>query len=46
MLRAMLWTAAVILIAVWIVSQPDVAGNTIHAWIQDAITFFQHLAKG
>jgi hypothetical protein len=45
MLRILAWIV-VILAIVWIVSQPDVAGDTIHSWIQDIITFFQHLAKG
>jgi len=44
MLRKVLGWAAVILIVVWIVSNPAVAGNSVHAWVTDIVTFFRHLA--
>jgi len=38
--------AAVILIIVWIFSNPTAAGTTVHNWITDIVSFFQHLARG
>jgi hypothetical protein len=36
--------AAAILIVVWVVSDPVGAGDTVHGWINQLITFFHHLA--
>jgi hypothetical protein len=36
----------VILIVVWVVSNPSGAGTSVHGWITDVISFFQHLATG
>jgi hypothetical protein len=36
----------VILLVVWIVSNPAAAGTTVHNWIADIFSFFQHLARG
>jgi hypothetical protein len=35
-----------ILIVIWIVSNPGGAGNSVHGWISDVYSFFQHLASG
>ena len=35
-----------ILIVVWIVSRPVTAGNDVHMWISDIVSFFSHLASG
>ena len=35
-----------ILIIVWIVTNPAAAGNDVHAWISDIVSFFSHLASG
>lgn len=36
----------VILIIVWIISDPSGAGADVHAWVTDIISFFTHLAHG
>jgi hypothetical protein len=36
----------IILIVVWILSNPSGAGSTVHSWITGIISFFQHLASG
>lgn len=36
----------VILIVVWIISDPSGAGADVHGWINDIISFFTHLAHG
>jgi hypothetical protein len=36
----------VILIIVWIFSDPTAAGTSVHNWITDVVTFFDHLARG
>lgn len=36
----------IILIVVWILSNPAGAGSTVHSWITGIISFFQHLASG
>jgi hypothetical protein len=36
----------VILIVVWIVSNPAAAGDSVHGWAQDVVAFFTHLARG
>jgi hypothetical protein len=28
---------------VWIVTNPAIAGDTVHGWVTGLITFFQHL---
>jgi hypothetical protein len=33
-----------ILIIIWVVSDPVGAGDTVHGWINQIITFFHHLA--
>lgn len=33
-----------VLVIVWIVSNPAVAGDTVHGWITGIFTFFRHLA--
>lgn len=33
-----------ILLVVWIVSNPSIAGDTVRAWVDGIITFFQHVA--
>ena len=38
--------AVVILIVIWIVSDPAAAGASVHGWIDDIISFFTHLARG
>jgi hypothetical protein len=38
--------AAVILVVVWIISNPAKAGTDIHSWIANLVTFFQSLANG
>jgi hypothetical protein len=35
-----------ILIIVWIVTNPAGAGNDVHAWITDIVSFFSHLTGG
>jgi hypothetical protein len=32
-----------VLVVVWIISNPAVAGNTFHHWFSDIATFFHHL---
>jgi hypothetical protein len=32
-----------IVVVVWIVSNPAIAGDTVHSWVTGLITFFQHL---
>jgi len=36
----------IILIVVWIISDPAKAGTQVHGWIQDIVDFFTHLASG
>jgi hypothetical protein len=43
-LQKVLSWIVVVLIVVWIVSNPAAAGNTVHTWVTGIITFFQHLA--
>jgi hypothetical protein len=43
MLQRVISVAIVILIAIWILSNPAAAGDTIHGWITGVITFFHHL---
>ncbi|HEY2505154.1 MAG TPA: hypothetical protein VGI58_01440 [Streptosporangiaceae bacterium] len=44
MLQRTLGIAVVILVIVWIVSDPASAGDTVHSWISGIITFFHHIA--
>lgn len=46
MLKKLLITAVVIVAILWIVSQPAVAGSTVHGWITGLMTFFKHLTSG
>jgi hypothetical protein len=36
----------VILIVIWIISDPTAAGTSVHNWITDIVSFFTHLARG
>lgn len=36
----------VILVIVWIASNPSGAGSDVHKWVNDIFTFFSHIAKG
>jgi hypothetical protein len=38
--------AVIILIVIWVISNPSAAGNSVHDWITDIINFFTHLARG
>jgi hypothetical protein len=40
------WWIVLILVIVWIVSNPTGAGNDVHTWVNDIISFFTHLADG
>jgi hypothetical protein len=40
------WWIVLILVIVWIVSNPTGAGNDVHTWVNDIISFFRHLANG
>jgi hypothetical protein len=44
LLQRTLGIAVVILVIVWIVSDPASAGDTVHSWISGIITFFHHIA--
>jgi hypothetical protein len=46
MMRTIVGWAVVILIVVWIVSNPTAAGTSVHGWAADAVAFFTHLARG
>ena len=46
MLGKVLGWGVVILIIIWVVSNPGAAGNSVHSWIGDVFSFFQHLARG
>lgn len=36
----------IILIVVWVISNPTGAGHAVHTWITDILSFFTHLASG
>lgn len=38
--------ALVILIVIWVISNPTAAGSQVHSWITDISNFFTHLARG
>jgi len=40
------WWIVLILVIVWIVSNPTGAGSDVHYWANDIISFFRHLANG
>jgi hypothetical protein len=44
LLSKIIGVIVVVLIIVWIVSNPASAGDTVHSWISGLITFFHHLA--
>lgn len=46
MVKQIIGWVVVILIVVWILSNPTAAGTTVHNWITDIVSFFQHLARG
>jgi len=35
-----------ILVIVWIISDPAKAGAEVHSWITGVVSFFSHLANG
>lgn len=43
MLQKILTYGIVLLIVVWVVSNPALAGDTVHSWISGIITFVRHL---
>jgi Fe2+ transport system protein B len=43
--KAVGWIIAVLVI-VWIVANPARAGNDVHTWINDIVSFFSHLTNG
>ncbi len=38
--------AIVILIVIWVISNPSRAGSDVHTWATDIVSFFSHLASG
>jgi len=44
MLQKAIGILIVVLIVVWIISQPAHAGDTIHGWIGAIGTFFRHVS--
>lgn len=42
------WVSIIILILVviWILSDPSTAGSDVHRWVSDIFTFFSQAAKG
>jgi hypothetical protein len=34
----------VILVVIWVASDPAHAGDSVHTWLNDAVTFLRHLA--
>lgn len=42
------WISIIILILViiWILSDPSTAGSDVHRWVNDIFTFFSHTTKG
>jgi L-asparagine transporter-like permease len=43
--RILTW-ALIILIVIWVISNPTAAGSQVHSWITDISNFFTHLARG
>jgi hypothetical protein len=43
--KAIGWTIG-ILVIVWIIANPARAGNDVHTWINDIVSFFSHLTNG
>jgi hypothetical protein len=43
--KVLTW-ALVILIVIWVISNPTAAGSQVHSWITDISNFFTHLARG
>ena len=43
--KAVGWTIAVLVI-VWIIANPARAGNDVHTWVNDIVSFFSHLTNG
>lgn len=46
MITKILTWAAIILVVVWIISNPSKAGTDVHNWITNIVTFFTSLANG
>jgi hypothetical protein len=44
MLQKIVGWIIVVLIVVWVVSNPASAGDTVHGWVTGLIDFFKHLA--
>ena len=44
MIQKIVGWVIVILIVVWIVSNPSSAGDSVHGWVTGIIDFFKHLA--
>ncbi|MEP7024010.1 MAG: hypothetical protein ABJB47_09420 [Actinomycetota bacterium] len=44
MLRRIFIIALLLMVVVWIVSNPAVAGDTVRGWINSFTTFFQHIS--
>ncbi len=44
MLQKIVGWIIVVLIVVWIITNPSSAGDTVHGWITGIIDFFRHLA--
>jgi hypothetical protein len=38
--------AIVLLIVIWVISNPARAGTDVHNWAADILSFFSHLAGG
>lgn len=43
--KALTWMV-VILIVIWVVSNPAQAGDDVHNWAASVVAFFTHLARG
>lgn len=41
-----LFWSIIILIVIWIFSNPTGAGSDVHKWVGDVVAFFTHTAKG
>jgi cytochrome b len=46
MAAKMITWSLIILIVIWIFSNPTGAGSDVHRWVGDLVGFFTHVAKG
>lgn len=46
MITKILTWVVIIVIIVWIISDPAKAGADVHNWVTDIVSFFSHLANG